>query len=226
MQQPLLTAFWSDLVLLSFAAPGPLVRARAPPGVERDRWQGRTHVSLVALRLRDLRIRGWRVPGLAGHAQLNFRTYIRYRGQPGVWFVRELVPSRLVALLARLGYGEPCGTIALDAQVERRDAAVHAVYRVGRPALGWHLSVTGSQALHPSTSHSPERYFTERGLACRARPGGRLAVFHVEHPMWALHAVRALDYKLDCVALHGAEWRVLGRPCAAAPAFAPSSARW
>ncbi len=223
MRNPLLTAVWSDLVLLSFEAPEPLLRALVPPGVELDRWQGRTHVSLVALRMRDLRIRGWRVPGLAGHAQLNFRTYIRYRGQPGVWFVRELVPSRLVALLARLGYGEPCGTIALDAQVERRDAAVHAVYRVGRPALGWHLSVTGSQALHPSTSHSPERYFTERGLACRARPGGRLAVFHVEHPMWALHAVRALDYKLDFGALYGAEWRFLNDQTPVAAVFAAGS---
>src|SRR5260370_30373473 len=188
MQQPLLTAFWSDLVLLSFEAPEPLLRALVPPGVELDRWQGRTHVSLVALRMRDLRVRGWRVPGLAGHAQLNLRTYVRYRGAPGVWFVRELVPSRLVALLARLRYGEPCGTMALDAQVSLRDSAVHALYRMGGAALGWHLSVTGSQALGQLRPHSPERYFTERGFACRAPRGGRPAVVHAAPPPAAARA--------------------------------------
>jgi uncharacterized protein YqjF (DUF2071 family) len=223
MQHALLTAFWSDLVLLSFEAPEPLLRALVPPRVELDRWQGRTHVSLVALRMRDLRVGGWRVPGLAGHAQLNFRTYIRYRGEPGVWFVRELVPSRLIAMLARLRYGEPCGTIALDAQVAVRDAAVHAVYRVGPAALGWHLSVTGSQALRQPSPLSPERYFTERGLACRARRGGRLAAFHVAHPTWAVRAVSALDYDMNFEALYGAAWRFLNDQTPVSAIFAAGS---
>ena len=209
MRHPLLTAFWSDLVLLSFEAPEPLLRTLVPPGVELDRWQGRTHVSLVALRMRDLRIRGWRVPGLAGHVQLNLRTYVRHRGAPGVWFVRELVPSRLVALLARLRYGEPCGTMALDGQVAVRDGAVHALYRMGRAAPRWHLSVTGSLALAQPRPHSPERYFTERDFACRARRGGRLAVVHVAHAPWAVRAVSALDYTVDFEALYGAAWRFL-----------------
>jgi len=223
MPHPLLTAFWSDLVLLSFEAPEPLLRTLVPPGVELDRWQGRTHVSLVALRMRDLRVRGWRVPGLAGHAQLNLRTYVRYRGEPGVWFVRELVPSRLVALLARLRYREPCGTMALDAQVAVRDGAVHVLYRMSRAALGWHLSVTGSQALGQPRPHSPERYFTERGFACRARRGGRLAVVHVAHPPWAVRAVSGLDYKVDFEALYGAAWRFLNNQSPVSTIFAAGS---
>jgi uncharacterized protein len=224
MQHPLLTAVWSDVVLLSFEAPEPLLRRLVPAGVALDHWQGRTHVSLVALRMRDLRVRGWRVPGLTGHVQLNFRTYIRYRGEPGVWFVRELVPSRLVAVLARLRYGEPCATIALGAEVVVSDAAVQASYRVGRAATGWHVSVTGSRALHEPPPHSPERYFAERGLACRARRGGRVAVLRVEHPPWTLRAVRALSYELDFAALYGAEWQFLNDQSPVSAVFAAGSA--
>src|SRR5947199_9445221 len=72
-----------------------------------DRWNGRTNVSLVALQLLDVRIKGWGIPGLTAHPQVNFRTYLRAAGEPGVWFVRQFVPSRLIAAVGRLRYGEP-----------------------------------------------------------------------------------------------------------------------
>src|SRR6184192_790735 len=103
--RPFLTAHWSNVVLLTFEAPEDLVRTQLAPGVEPDRWNGKTHASLVALEMRDVRVRGWRVPGFAGHLQVNFRVYARYGGQPAVTFVRELVPSRLIAAVGTALWG-------------------------------------------------------------------------------------------------------------------------
>src|SRR5437016_6197288 len=59
--RPFLTARWSNVVPLTFEAPEDLVRTQLPPGVEPDRWNGKTHASLVALEMRDVRVRAVRV---------------------------------------------------------------------------------------------------------------------------------------------------------------------
>jgi len=65
--RPFLAARWSHIILLTFEAPEELIRRSIPPGVEPDRWNGRTHVSLVALQMLDVRIKGWRIPGFTAH---------------------------------------------------------------------------------------------------------------------------------------------------------------
>jgi len=82
--RPFLTARWADVLLLTFEAPADLIGRVVPAGVEPDRWHGRTHVSLVALGMRQVRVHGWPVPGFSTHLQVNFRTYIRGLVHPGV----------------------------------------------------------------------------------------------------------------------------------------------
>ena len=84
--RPFLAARWAHIIVLTFEAPEDLIRRSIPPGVDADRWNGRTHVSLVALQMLDVRIKGWRVPGFTTHAQVNFRTYVRAGGEPWVGY--------------------------------------------------------------------------------------------------------------------------------------------
>ena len=207
--RPFLTARWTDVLLLTFAAPLPLIRRLVPAGVEPDLWNGTAHVSLVALGMRQVRVRGWPVPGFTAHLQVNFRTYIRYRGEPGVWFIREFVPSRLLAAAAWLTFGEPFGTVPISARVEAHEASVRASYQLERPELGWHVTMTGSRATRVPPPESAEHYFKERVLACRIRRDGTLAVFRVAHPPWEVRDVSAVDYRLDFGFLYGADWRFL-----------------
>ncbi|HYL22057.1 MAG TPA: DUF2071 domain-containing protein [Gemmatimonadales bacterium] len=223
MPRPFLTARWSDIVLLSFEAPEDLIRRYIPPHVEPDRWDGRTHVSLVALYMRDVRVMGWRIPGFGAHPQVNFRTYVRVAGEPGVWFMRQLVPSRLIAAVGRLRYDEPFWPTPIRRRVVDTATEVRAEYAVGPPALGWHVSVTGTRAAGLPPVDSPEHYLTGRMLACRARPDGTLGVFRVEHPPWAVRGVRTLDYRFDFGSLYGAEWEFLNRAEPAAVTFAEGS---
>ena len=223
MPRPFLTARWSDIVLLSFEASEDLIRRYIPPGVEPDRWDGRTHVSLVALYMRDVRVMGWGIPGFGAHPQVNFRTYVRVEGDPGVWFIRQLVPSRLIAAVGRLRYDEPFWPTPIRRRVVDTTTEVRAEYAIGPPALGWHVSVTGTQAARLPLPDSPEHYFTDRALACRARHDGTLGVFRVAHPPWAVREVRALDYRFDFGSLYGAEWEFLNRAAPTSVVFAEGS---
>jgi len=220
---PFLAARWSHIVLLTFEAPEDLIRRSIPPGVDPDRWNGRTHVSLVALQMHDVRIKGWRIPGFRAHPQVNFRTYVRAAGEPGVWFVRQFVPSRLIAAVRRLRYGEPLWPTPIRSRVLELPAEVRAEYAVGPPALGWHVNVAGSRATRMPPPDSPERHFIDRGFACRARPDGGLGVFRVVHPAWAVRDVHAVDYRFDFGSLYGVEWEFLTRAQPASVVFAEGS---
>ena len=109
MPRPFVSARWANLVLLTFEAPETVVRVHIHPALEPDRWNDRTHVSLVALSFEDVRVRGWRVPGLNAFPQVNLRTFVRLDRVPGVLFIRELVPNRLVAAVSRLRYNQQIG---------------------------------------------------------------------------------------------------------------------
>ena len=209
--RPFLAARWSHIILLTFEAPEDLIRRSIPSGAEPDRWNGRTHVSLVALQMLDIRIKGWRIPGFTAHPQVNFRTYVRVAGEPGVWFIRQLVPSRLIAAVGRLRYGEPFWPAPIRSRVVNLPSEVRAEYGVGPAALGWHVSVTGARAELVPPPASSEHYFLERGFACRARSDAGLSVFRVGHPAWAVRHILAVDYRLDFGSLYGAEWEFLNR---------------
>jgi uncharacterized protein YqjF (DUF2071 family) len=96
-----LRAEWVNLILANFAAPPELLRPRLPPGLELDTRGGRAFCSLVAFDFRNTRVLGVPWPGYRDFPEWNLRFYVRRGPQRGVVFVREFVPPRLVAWLAR-----------------------------------------------------------------------------------------------------------------------------
>lgn len=197
------------MVLITFEAPEELVRAHIPPGVDPDRWNGRTHVSLVALQMLDVRVLGWRIPGFATHPQVNFRTYVRHGADPAVAFVRELVPSRLIAAVGRLHYGEPFQLARIEARIAEHADGVRVEYRFGLARPEYRVTVVGSHAAAAPAPTSFEHYLTERTHGCRGDRSGRLRTFRVAHPAWAVREVREVDYEVDFGELYGREWRLL-----------------
>ncbi|MGH7676377.1 MAG: DUF2071 domain-containing protein [Gemmatimonadales bacterium] len=206
MPRPFLTARWSDLVFLTFEAPEDLVSAATPRGAEPDRWQGRTHVTLVALRMDDVRVAGWRIPGFGGHAQVNLRTYVR---GDGVSFIRQLVPSRLIAAVARIRYREPFRAAAIEARVRATNDARHVEYRFGLARPVHRIAVAGSHAAERPVPGTFAHYLIERRFGWRADRRGRPRSFRVARDAWAVREVRTVEYAIDFGALYGAPWACL-----------------
>jgi hypothetical protein len=144
--RPFLTARWRDLVLVTFAVPDALVLPLVPPGCVADRWADRCHVSLVALRMERVRVRGVALPGLTAFAQVNFRVYLRQADRPAVRFVQALVPSRLLAAAARWRYGEPFRAGHVRARLTEAVGGVTIEYRFGTDAPRWHIAVRAGAA--------------------------------------------------------------------------------
>ena len=209
MPRPFLTARWSNLVLLTFEAPEELLEAHIPLGMEPDSWQRKTHVSLVALEMTDVRVRGWRIPAFSAYPQVNFRTYGRLAGEAAVSFIREFVPSRLVAAVARARYREPFRAMPIESRVEAAGDDVRIAYRFGPDAGLGSITARGSRATHVPPPTSIEHYLKERTLGCRRGRRGELRCFRVAHPPWAVREVRSFDYAVDFASVYGPEWGFL-----------------
>src|SRR5262245_31238756 len=97
--------------MLNFAIEPARLLPLVPAGTELDTWQGQTLVSLVGFLFENTRLLGVPIPGHRTFEEVNLRFYVRRtvdgEVRRAVTFIRELVPRRAIALVARLAYNEP-----------------------------------------------------------------------------------------------------------------------
>jgi hypothetical protein len=120
--KPFLTANWRYLAMLNFVVDPALVAPLVPPGTELDFENDETFVSVVGFLFLDTRLLGLPVPLHRDFEEVNLRFYVRKKSadtwRRGVVFVRELVPRRAIALVARAFYGERYLALPMKHQIE------------------------------------------------------------------------------------------------------------
>lgn len=179
------------------------------PELELDEWEGHAHVSVVAFDFQDTRLRGRRIPGFINFPELNLRTYVRQAGSLGVSFIREYVPSRTVATIARLRYNEPYSTLNIRSRTLGAGDELKVEHTWEKGGAKQHVTVTASQASAIPPTDGPVCHFTEHRWGFGSNRRGQLVTYRVEHPAWAVRDIRTLDYAIDFRSLYGPEWAFL-----------------
>lgn len=192
-----LTAHWGNLLLLNYAAPEGLLEKHLPPGCELDRFEGQPFLSLVAFQFTRTRVFGLQWPGYTNFPELNLRFYIRHQGRRGVCFVREFVPSALVAGIAKVIYNEPYAKAAMSDRVEVNGDKITADYRLSYQ--GAHLRLFAEGLARPVTppEASLEHYFKEHDLGVGRDRRGQTVTYEVEHQVWRVFPVLRHEVSLD-----------------------------
>ena len=113
-----ISADWRRLALLNYAVPPELLEPLLAPGLTLDLWQKQAYVSLVAFEFVETKVLGVKWPGFTAFPEINLRFYVRHGDRRGVQFVKELVPSRWVAFLARALYNEPYQAYPMSVEVQ------------------------------------------------------------------------------------------------------------
>ena len=191
-----LTAEWRDLAMLNYEIDPAVLRPLVPSGTELDAWNGRTFVSVVGFRFLDTRVRGIAIPRHRDFEELNLRFYVRRRAEEvwrrGVVFVKEIVPRRAIAWLARAVYNENYYALPM------RHAVTIATAEYGWfHARRWHgLSLEFSGSPYVPSEDTEEAFITEHYWGYARRRGGGTVEYQVEHPRWAVQ--RATKATLDC----------------------------
>jgi uncharacterized protein YqjF (DUF2071 family) len=211
-----LTARWSNLCLLTYAVPPGLLERRLPRGLALDLREGRAFVSLVAFNFLETRVLGVGWPGYRDFPEINLRFYVRDGEERGVVFIREFVPRRLVAFLARAIYGEPYVAARMASRVEEDGGRISIEHRLTFGGRENRLSVVGRKPAARPEATSVEHFFKEHEWGFgTGRRGGECVRYRVEHPCWDCYAVESYALDWDWGAVYGEEFAFLGSatPC-------------
>lgn len=211
--RPFLTASWRYLAILNYEVPPALLRPLVPAGTELDTWQGAVVASLVGFRFLDTRVMGVPVPGHRDFDEVNLRFYVRRRGEDGDWrravvFVRELVPRRAVALVARLVYNEPYLAVPMRHEMALAGADEGQPGRASyawRLAGRWHrLEVTIRGRPFVPKEPSEAAFITEHYWGYTVQRDGGTREYRVEHPKWRVWQAEGARLDCDVKAVYGA----------------------
>ncbi|MEO8195450.1 MAG: DUF2071 domain-containing protein [Thermoanaerobaculia bacterium] len=221
-----LTAEWRDLVMLNYEVDPGVLTALVPAGTVLDLWQGRALVSVVGFRFLHTRMLGLAIPGHVNFDEVNLRFYVRNEApegwRRGVVFVKEIVPRRAIAWVARTLYNENYVALPMRHDIRQRpDVAARQVAYEWRHGGRWCCAgltagaTPGGAAIPPPDSEAT--FITEHYWGyVRQRDGGTVE-YRVEHPRWRVSAATDVTFECDVAALYGAQFaRFLAVPPASA----------
>jgi uncharacterized protein YqjF (DUF2071 family) len=213
-ERAFVTAQWRFLAMLNFEISPALLAPYRPAGTELDDFEGRTFVSVVGFRFIDTRVLGVAVPFHRDFEEVNFRFYVRRAGtegwRRGVVFIRELVPRRAIAWVARARYNEPYRALAMRHRVDMEAAArggpglVRYQWRDRGRWDGIEAETRGLPA-QPAPGSEAE-FITEHYWGYTAQRGGGTREYRVEHSRWPVWPVTRAALECDVAGLYGPEF--------------------
>lgn len=188
--RPALLADWDDVTFVHFAVDPASLQRHVPFAL--DLFDGAAYISLVAFTQRNLRpCLGGRLAAmlsapLASHEFLNVRTYVRYGGEEGIYFLCEWIPNRLATWLGPPLYGLPYRLGRLAYEYDRMSGRCKHCIMEGGACLAFDAVFDLSVPPAHAAEDTLEAFLLERYVAftcCR----GRNRCFRVSHLPWLLH---------------------------------------
>lgn len=180
-----------------------------PNGVEFDFWNGELYVSLVAFKFVETRVRGFRVPFHVDFEEVNLRFYVKRETtnetRRGVVFVKEIVPRRAIAFVARAFYGEPYETWRMGHALAENELSYfwHKGDCVNRVKVEYGESV----GVPKENSHG--EFIIEHYWGYTKRGANRTDEYKVEHPKWELLKVERAEIQVDFGKTYGEQFAFL-----------------
>jgi uncharacterized protein len=206
-----LTAEWQYVAMLNYEVDAGMLLPFVPAGTELDCWKGKVFASLVGFRFLKTKLLGFLpIPVHSNFEEVNLRFYVRRQAgsevRRGVVFIRELVPRRAIAFVARTFYKENYVALPMAHEIHSGDdnrLRVAYRWRNGNCWSELNLETDGESEL-PGEG-SVEQFITEHYWGYSAQPGGGCVEYRVTHPWWRVWQVRRSAFEGDGEKLYGKE---------------------
>jgi uncharacterized protein len=202
-----MTQTWHNLLFAHWPIPLDALRSIVPHELQIDTFGGHAWLGLVAFRLSKVRLHGMPEVGLVSHfPEVNVRTYVRFGGRPGVYFMSLDADNPLAIALAkplfRLKY------YRASIRLERRESEVLFTSRRTErrvPPAGFRATYRPCSPPFRVGTGSLEHWLTER--YCYYVVGNREKVYRCDifHPPWPLQRAQACINENTMALSHGIE---------------------
>lgn len=186
-----------------------LLAASVPLGTELDLQEGKCFVSLVGFMFLDTRVMDFLIPFHVNFEEVNLRFYVRREAdgevRRGVVFVKEIVPRRAIASVARVVYGELYERWSMSNF--RNGETVSYTWQKGDCSNT--LSVERGQSLGVPAEGSHGEFIIEHYWGYTKRGADRTDEYKVEHPKWELFAAGNPQIDVDFGETYGPDFDFL-----------------
>lgn len=175
---------WRSLLFLHWEVPVDAVRPLVPAELELDLYDNKLLVGVVPFMMENIRPWRWWPKAFAFRfLETNVRTYVHYRGRPGVYFFSLDAASRLAVRGARIGWSLPYHDASMRMQREGDEVEYHLVR--SRNAAQLDVRYRIGESIAPSAPGSLEFFLLERYLLFVRHRGHLLTgqVHHVPYPV-------------------------------------------
>lgn len=178
---------WEDLIFMHWPVPETDLRPFVPSELELDLYNGMAWIAIVPFHMKDIQFRGLpRIPFGNQLLELNVRTYVTFKGEPGVYFISLDANHSLGVFLARTLFG----LRYLNAQIrlDKQGNDLHFSSRrthYGMSPSHFHARFKISNSIHTYNPGSLMNWLTERYMLWTVR-GSSIYKGPIEHKHWEL----------------------------------------
>ena len=187
-----LTAEWRHLVLLNYEVDPAVLQPYVPQGLELDFWNNKTYVSVVGFAFQRTALL-WAAGSVSPEFSRSQSAVLREARTAGgrthgVVFLKEIVPRRQVAFVARRLYGEKFVALPMwmTAEADRHSRGmarrVRYDWRLGREHYAIEAAANGPPR-YPEPG-SLDEFIIEHYWAYSG--GAGCTEYEVEHPPWLM----------------------------------------
>ena len=186
---------WRDLLFAHWPIPATEMRQLVPSALELDCYDGSAWVAVTPFHMSGIRAR-WLppLPGWSAFPELNVRTYVTYKGVPGVYFFSLDAGNRTAVEVARRSYFLPYFYSRMKVDVRTSDEVRYSSSRV-RSLAEFRGRYRPASPVRLREKGSLEHFLTERYCLYAARPSGELLRGHIHHAPWPLQDAEA---EIEC----------------------------
>jgi uncharacterized protein YqjF (DUF2071 family)/predicted DCC family thiol-disulfide oxidoreductase YuxK len=209
MATPFLSAFWRNLVVINYEVDPSVLSPLLPLGTELDLFENKALMSVIAFNFERTKLFGIlpTVP-VTDFEEINLRFYVRRtvgeEVRRGVVFVKEVVPSALVAATARILYNEPYEARPMSHSFDHFDNASGGTLsyetQVGSHTVSIHATTDGEQ--RTLQAGSIEEFILEHYWGYTQQDDGTTSEYRVHHEPWRYWETRATQISGDITALY------------------------
>ena len=192
-----LIANWNYLLLANYAVPKNVLMPFLPKDCELALWENQAFVSIVGFQFNNTKVFKIKWPCFTNFIEINLRFYLQYKGQRAVCFIKEYVPSYIIAGIARTVYNEPYERKNITTYCEKINEKLRLAYKIHVKDHPFTISTTVDDMPYIPSKNSEEYFFKEHSLGVGRTRNGKTLIYNVYHPEWKVFPIRSSFIEID-----------------------------
>ena len=184
-----------------------ILQSFLPRFTELDLFNGKALVSMVGFMFTNTKVFGVQWPWHTHFPEVNLRLYVKYFNgkeyKRGVVFVSEIVPRRIISLMANLLYREHYVYAPMTHQTIVQGEQINVSYKWKYKGEWNEISASAGTSLSPIERGTEEEFIFEHYWGYSAYSNSTTIEYGVEHEVWQVYPVKSWSFACNVAKNYG-----------------------